>query len=235
MGKITAIITAAGSGKRMGGDRKKQYLELLDKPVLFYTLKNFCDCSCVDEIVLVLPEEDIVYVEENIVSRYGFEKVTSYVAGGRERQDSINNALNSLSFKADDVVIIHDGVRPFVSERMILDSVEGARKYGGAVAGVKVKDTIKEIEGGFYSKTLARDRLVAVQTPQTFRGSFIKEAYRFAYEEGFYSTDDAALMEKYSSGRVVYVEGGYFNIKITTREDLVFAAAILAAIPGGEV
>ena len=228
MDKITAIITAAGSGKRMGTDQKKQYLKLQNKPILYYTLKNFSECPAIDEIVLVLPQEDIEYVKNEIIAKYKITKITTYVAGGKERQDSINNALNVLPCDKGDIVVIHDGVRPFITDEIITESIEAARKHGGAVAGVMVKDTIKELDSGVYSKTLQRDRLVAVQTPQTFQAGLIKEAYRNADKEGFYSTDDAALVEKYSATAVVFIEGSYFNIKITTPEDIIFAEAILA-------
>lgn len=228
MDKITAIITAAGSGKRMGTDQKKQYLKLQNKPILYYTLKRFSECPAINEIVLVLPQEDFEYVKSEIIAKYGITKIAAYVAGGKERQDSINNALNILPCDKSDIVVIHDGVRPFITDKIITESIEAARKYGGAVAGVKVKDTIKELDSGVYSKTLQRDRLVAVQTPQTFQAELIKEAYRNADKDSFYSTDDAALVEKYSVTGIVFIEGSYFNIKITTPEDIVFAEAILA-------
>ena len=228
MKKTTAIITAAGTGKRMDSAIKKQYLELFGKPILTHTIEKFEKIDKIDDIILVCPKEDIEFVKVEIIEKYNFTKIISVIAGGKERQHSVFNALQSTKCRYDDIVLIHDGVRPFVSEDSILNSIENAIEFGAAVVGVRPKNTIKTLRSGSINETLNRDELFSVQTPQVFQFDIIKNCYEKAFEDKFFSTDDSALVEKYADHiQVTPVEGDYFNIKITTEEDLIFAKAIL--------
>ena len=244
--KTIMIVTAAGIGKRMCGDTKKQYLHICGKPILYYTLNNISKSEIIDEIVLVLSDEtDISFVKNEIIYKYGIKKITGYVLGGKERQDSVFNALKFIKDKEektdnfeDLVISIHDGVRPFVSDEIIINSINSLNENKsiiGSVVGVNVKDTIREIHRSSekinsLEKTLDRDKLISIQTPQTFRFNTIYNAHLKAQNDIFYSTDDAALVKKYYKNKndiISLVEGNYFNIKITTKEDLIFAEAIL--------
>ena len=228
MKKIIVVITAAGSGNRMNSAMKKQYLELLGKPILAHTIEKFEKIDRIDDIVLVCPKEDITFVQSEIIEKYNFSKIISVVAGGKERQNSVFNALQATKCRYDDIVLIHDGVRPFVSEGSILNSIDAAIEFGAAIVGVKPKNTIKTLRSGSIHETLNRDELFSVQTPQVFQFDIIKNCYEKAFEDKFFSTDDSALVEKYADHiQIIPVEGDYFNIKITTEEDLVFAKAIL--------
>lgn len=223
--KIIAIIVAAGKGKRMGSSIGKQWLNLHGKPILAHTLQRFEQTSAVDSIIVVTHPFDIEYCKDEVIERFGFKKVHKVVEGGKERQDSVRNGL----YAVDDsytIVIIHDAVRPFVSESMINNSIQSAVKTGGAVVCVPVKDTIKEVSEGYVKRTLVREGLWAVQTPQTFRTELIKEAHKRAVEDGIESTDDASLVERLGV-KIEVIEGSYNNIKITTPEDLIIGEAIL--------
>lgn len=230
-----AIITAAGSGKRLGGTTKKQYLKLNGLPILYYTIKQFQEHEEISEIVLVAPPDDIELVQKNIVEHFNFSKVKMVIAGGKERQDSIFNALNALKdYPSECNLLIQDGVRPFITKRIINAVIADLAKHQASVVGVRVKDTIKEIHGAVYQTTLDRSKLIAVQTPQSFPLGLLLDCYQKAYTENFYSTDDAALVEKYGQLPVYFTEGSYFNIKITTTEDLIFAEAILSQLSESE-
>lgn len=223
--KICALIAAAGKGSRMNMDINKQYIEISGKPILARTIEAFEECSRVDEIILVVNSSDIVYCKQNIVDVYGFEKVSAIVAGGATRQASVYNGLLQLD-ESCDIVLIHDGARPFVSEDSIIDSIEAAMEYGAACVAVPVKDTVKSADDNdIVKETLERSRLWSVQTPQAFRVSLILEAHKKAVEEGFTGTDDAMLAERLGH-KLKLVQGSYYNIKITTEEDLILAEAI---------
>jgi len=226
-----AIITAAGSGKRLGGSTKKQYLELGGKPLLYYTIRQFEAHPAIESIVLVAPQDDLEYVRQEIVEQFGFHKIIKIIAGGQERQDSIFNALQSLAdYPAETRLLIHDGVRPFITSDVLDAVIEKLKQSISTVVGVRVKDTIKEIDSDIYTQTLDRSRLIAVQTPQAFTLGLLAACYNLAQKENFYSTDDAALVEKYGLQSVHLTAGSYFNIKITTAEDLIFAEAILNSL-----
>ncbi len=230
---VDVIIPAGGSGKRMGKGSSKQYLNLAGLPLLARTLRVFQDLKEIDGITLVVPGEDIEFVRTAIADPYGFSKVQRIVAGGRERQDSVRNGLLALGHEAagEDIVVIHDAVRPFISGALVLKSIETCRRHGAVTLGVPVKDTIKYVEAdGVVRETMNRERLWLTQTPQTFRKSVILEAYRKAYEEGFRGTDDASLVERCGI-RVRMVCGSYDNIKITTPEDLAYAEHMLGSGP----
>ena len=214
--KIAVIIAAAGSGTRMGGGIPKQFLEIEGKPVLVKTALAFSQNQYIDGFFVVTGEE---YIEKSKKLLEGIDKFMGVVAGGAQRQDSVYNGLKVL--QADmDYVLVHDAARPFVAQEIINRVVEKAVEKGTAVAAVAVKDTIKTIEDEEqFKSTLPRNQLRSVQTPQGFRKNIIVKAYEKACAEEFYGTDDAALVER--MGVPVYVvEGGYDNIKITTKEDM---------------
>lgn len=230
--KIAVIIAAAGSGNRMGSGIPKQYMEILGKPVLTRTVEAFARNDSVDEIYIVVNQEHEAFCRKEYCcgGRPGFEKVKAVIPGGRERQDSVFAALAALPEDVD-YVLVHDGARPFVTDEVIEAVVESTVKNGTAVASVPVKDTVKSAEDGIFTETLDRSRLYAIQTPQGFGRELLLSAYRKAFEENFYGTDDAVLVEK--TGEKVYlVKGDYNNIKITTKEDFIVGEAILAAGSG---
>ena len=157
---VSAIKLAGGKGKRMGKDISKQFILVKDKPIIYYTIKKFSDCKLIDEIILVLPKDEIEYCKKEVLEKYSL-KVDKIIAGGKERQDSVYNGLKAL--KNSDIVLIHDGARPFVSEKIILDGIENAKKYGAAAPGVMPKDTIKVKDDFSFSKeTLKRESLIAI-------------------------------------------------------------------------
>lgn len=209
----------------MNSGLSKQYMENAGKPVLAWTLERFEECSIVDEVVLVINEQDFIYCKQNIIDEFELCKVKALVAGGAERQNSVYNGLLEVSSECG-IVIIHDGARPFVSEKIIRDSIAGAAACGACGVAVPVKDTIKIAgQDGFVLGTPDRNSLWAIQTPQTFKYSIIMDAHRRAISEGFTGTDDAVLVERLGM-KMKLVMGSYDNIKITTKEDLVIAEAI---------
>lgn len=217
---VSVIILAGGRGKRMGTNISKQYIPVNGKPILYYTIKKFLGCKSIDKIVLVLPEDEIEYCKKEVLNKYSL-KVDKIVKGGKERQDSVYNGLNEL--KNTDIVLIHDGARPFVSEKIIIDGIENAKKYGAAAPGIIPKDTIKVKDMESFSKeTLDRSVLLAVQTPQVFKFKLIKECHEKVKNENILVTDDTMVVERYGN-KVYLYEGSYTNIKITTPEDLIIA------------
>lgn len=225
-GFVSAVIVAAGKGTRMNLDINKQYIKICNIPVLARTLKVFEECEAVNEVVLVVNEADISYCRQELAERYGFSKVKSIVPGGRERQQSVCNGLIKVDKHAD-IVIIHDGARPFLTESCITDSIKEAAEYGAACVAVPVKDTIKVVDNENYiSSTPDRDKLWAIQTPQTFKYEVIMKAHEKARQDNYSGTDDAVMVE-HAGGRVKLVLGSYLNIKITTQEDIIIAEAIV--------
>lgn len=222
----SAVIVAAGKGTRMNMDINKQYIDLGGMPLLARTIKVFEENSAIDEIILVVNGEDILWCRKNIVGSYGFSKVRAIVAGGSERQASVYNGLCEVNSGCG-VVLIHDGARPFIRDAAIISSIDAAREFGAAAVAVPVKDTIKEATSeGLVGRTLDRSLLWAVQTPQTFRYGLILDAHRRALEQGYTGTDDTVLVERLGYAAKL-VMGSYDNIKITTVEDLAVAEAIL--------
>lgn len=220
MGKVVSIILAGGKGKRMGSDLSKQFIEINEKPIIYYTLRAFEECEEINEIILVLPKDEINYFKDKIENRFNF-KISKLIEGGKERQDSVYNALNSI--ENCDIVLIHDGARAFVSKRIIEDGIRYAKEFGAAAPGVMPKDTIKvkNLEG-FSINTPDRSSLVAVQTPQCFKYDLIKEGHDRVKDENISVTDDTMIAELL--GKKVYLfEGDYKNIKVTTPEDLILA------------
>jgi 2-C-methyl-D-erythritol 4-phosphate cytidylyltransferase len=229
--KVSAIIPAAGMGIRMGSNVPKQFLLLDGKPILHHTLSVLDQCSIVDEIVLVVSEEEIGKAQHQIQDSH--PKVTKIVMGGKERQDSVHNGLQSLDSETD-IVVVHDGVRPFVSPDLIRETVEAARDFGAAIAAIPVSDTIKKVdEEGLVERTIERSGLWRVQTPQTFQVSLLKEAFAKARGDNYYGTDESSLIE-YLGREVKVIPGSEFNIKITRSEDLVLGEKIATLVkPNG--
>ncbi len=226
--KVTAIITAAGKGTRMNSSVNKQYLKIADIPVLARTISAFESCSVVDNIILVVNEDDINFCKHEIVEEFNFKKVISLVSGGAERQNSVYKGLCSIR---DDkgIVLIHDGARPFVTNKNIVDCIEAAREFGACGIGVRSKDTIKiSDENGYVQSTPDRNNLWSIQTPQGFMYDIIKDAHDKAVQNGYVGTDDMVLVEKLGIP-VKIVEGSYQNIKITTPEDLIMGESMLSS------
>lgn len=216
----TAIVLAAGSGKRMGGKVHKQYLLMGGKPVLYYALNAFQNSCYIDEIILVAGAGEEEYCREHIVKPYGFTKVSTVICGGAERYNSVWNGLRAVS--REGYVFIHDGARPFVDEEIIERACRCVARHRACAAGMPVKDTIKVIdENGFVKDTPDRNTLWLIQTPQVFETALIKEAYSRLMEKGVSNvTDDAMVAEQMLHFPVKLFRGSYENIKITTPEDL---------------
>lgn len=236
--KCTAVVLAAGAGKRMQSNVAKQYLLLNNKPVLWYALNTFEQSEIIDEIILVVGKDEIPYATENIVKFYGFEKVRAVVEGGSERYFSVWEALKVVGgafSKEESYVFIHDGARPFVTEQILEDTYKAVTEHGACVTGMPVKDTIKIAdENEFAAQTPNRKSVWMVQTPQVFEGNLIYEAYRQLIDllpeltkQGINVTDDAMVVETIMNKPVKLVQGSYENIKITTPEDMDIAGVLL--------
>lgn len=219
------IIVAAGTGSRMNKDINKQFIKLNNKEIIVHTIDKFYNNNSIDDIVVVIKESEEEYFINNVIKKYGFDNI-KITYGGNERQDSVYNGIKELD-KNCDVVIVHDGARPFVTDDIIKNSIEEAKKHNAVVVGVKVKDTIKIVgEDGNIIDTPNRSYLWSVQTPQVFKYEVITKAYEDAYNGNYYGTDDAMLVERIGYN-VKMIEGSYDNIKITTQEDLKFGEQIL--------
>lgn len=235
----TAIVLAAGSGKRMNSAVAKQYLMLQDKPVIWYALKTFEESVIVDDCILVVGSGEVEYCNKHIVEEYGFTKVRAVIEGGAERYLSVWEGLKWIAEHSDKdgqgIVFIHDGARPFVNEQMILDTYSAAKEYGACVAAMPVKDTIKiGDESGFAVQTPNRRSVWMVQTPQVFDRGLITDAYSYLVErlddlkeQGVEITDDAMVVETMMGRKVKLVPASYGNIKITTPEDMKIAECLL--------
>lgn len=224
--KYAAIVLAAGSGKRMNSQVHKQYLIIQDRPVLYYSLKAFED-SAVDEIVLVVGKGEEEFCRKEIVDKYGISKVKAIVEGGKERYHSVFEGLKQTSDA--DYVLIHDGARPFVNQKIIRRCMLEVPEYQACVVGMPVKDTIKIAdEGGYAKQTPDRKNVWMIQTPQTFSYALIYEAYEEMLKtEDTAITDDAMVLERIKGKKSKLIEGSYRNIKITTPEDLLIANVYL--------
>ena len=225
--KVSAIIPAAGLGIRMGANVPKQFLLLDGKPILHHTLSVLSQCSIVDEIVVVVSDKEVEKTRQEIQRSH--PKVTKIIAGGKERQDSVSNGLLNLD-SGTDIVVVHDGVRPFVSSDLVRETVEAARDFGAAIAAIPVSDTIKKVnDEGLVERTVDRGGLWRVQTPQTFQVSLLKEAFEKARADNFYGTDESSLIE-YMGRDVKVIPGSEFNIKITRSDDLILGEKIAALV-----
>lgn len=227
--RYSVVIPAAGQGKRMKLNKNKQFLLLENKPVIIHTLEVFQSDMYCESIVVVANKNEIDKIRE-LASTYGVSKVTKIVPGGRERQDSVRNGLKECV--GNGIVLIHDGARPFVDKDHIHQLVTEAENSGAAVLAVPIKDTVKMSRDNKVLHTVDRSHLWSVQTPQAFRFEAILAAHEWALKNDFVGTDDASLMENIAEP-VSIVTGDYFNIKLTTQEDIVFAESILRLKRGG--
>lgn len=223
---VSVIVAAAGMSNRMGSKVNKQFIALDNKPILAHTLEKFEESTCIDEVILVAKEDEVEYCRKEIVWKYGFKKVVKIIRGGKERQDSIYNGIMALNENTD-IVLTHDGARPFVRMENIRDGIQGVLDHGACVIGVPVKDTIKVTdESKDIHHTPKRSMLWAAQTPQCFWVDLLKKGYQHAIREGIVGTDDSSLVEKVGHN-VRMIMGNYDNIKITTPEDLIIGELLI--------
>jgi len=222
-----AIIVSAGRGVRMNQATPKQYLLLQGRPVLCHTVMAFSKCPEVDKILLVVPEKDIRYCREQLLSDLCIDTPVKVLAGGKRRQDSVFNGILSIDDR-DGIVVIHDGVRPLIRPQMISRCINKAMTTGACILGVPLQDTLKMVGcDSLIQGTIKRESLWTAQTPQAFHYQLIREAHEAAAKAGVEATDDAALMER--MGSPVYIlRSTADNLKITTNDDLVLADAILS-------
>ncbi len=224
--KVGAILAAGGKGIRLGSQTPKPFIMLNQHPLIYYPLKALSTSALIDYILVVVEREHIAYCQREIVEKYRFTKVNKVVEGGKERQDSVYNGLKEIT-PGTELILIHDGARPFVSQQLIEETILAAQVSGAAIPGLSPTDTIKSInDGQWVEETLDRDSLVMIQTPQVFKYELLKNAYEKAYEDNFYATDDALLVRRLG-GRVKLVKGATENIKITFPYDLLVAEMIL--------
>lgn len=228
---VCAVVPAGGSGTRMGGTVPKQFQSLNGKPILYYTLKTLHDCGIISEIILVVPERE--YQAACIDWLGKPEIVKKVVVGGEKRQDSVYNGFCEVPPHTE-IVLVHDGVRPFLSQKMITESIVAARKFGAAITAIPVNDTIKRVDtSGLVSQTIDREGLWRVQTPQAFRYSLLQDAFEKAKLESFYGTDEGTLIEHLGEP-VKIVEGSERNIKITRPEDLELSETFISKAFSGK-
>lgn len=218
----TVLIPAAGTGSRMECVGNKQYLQLADRPILAHTLSLFDQHPAITDIFIITPPAEIPFCRAEIVEQYRFCKVRAIIAGGAERQDSVRNGLRACGAADNEIILIHDGVRPFLPTKLIDETIAIAGEVGGCVLGVPVIDTIKDVVDGRIIETPDRRRLWQAQTPQAFPFRIIRDAHERALRDGFCASDDATLVERLG-WPVAILAGSYHNIKITTPHDLALA------------
>ncbi|OEU75284.1 MAG: 2-C-methyl-D-erythritol 4-phosphate cytidylyltransferase [Desulfuromonadales bacterium C00003107] len=223
---VFVLIPAAGMGRRMGATVNKQYLPLNGRPILGHTIALFDEHPLIDKIYVITPADEFELCRREVLEPGNFCKVQGLVPGGAERQDSVRNGLQACAAGPDDIVLIHDGVRPLLQPELIDRLVAEVQERGACLVGVPVKDTIKQVADGRIEGTPDRSGLWQAQTPQAFRYGQILEAYRRAQQDGFRGTDDASLVERLGLP-VTVIAGSYRNIKLTTPEDLLLARAFL--------
>lgn len=224
---LRVVIAAAGQGSRMGTKTNKQFIILNNKPVITYSLDFFEKQQVVDEIIVVTSAKELDFCRHEIIEKNHYQKVSAVLVGGQQRQDSVWAALQYLDHDTD-FVAVHDGARPLLSADVLKRLLSEAEEWGAAIPGVASRDTIKMVnKDSFVRQTLDRNVIYSIQTPQVFEFKELFQAYKLAYEEGFYATDDSALFEKYI-GQVKVVEGDYNNLKITTPLDLMVVQSLLS-------
>lgn len=225
--KCTAIVLAAGQGKRMNSSVQKQFLMLKGKPLLYYSLACFQKSKDIEDIILVTGKECIDFCKQEIIELYGFTKVSKVVAGGKERYDSVYAGL--CACEDTDYVFIHDGARPFVTEEIISRAKDAVLEFQACIVGMPSKDTVKIADADqMVKETPNRSTVWNIQTPQAFSYALIKEAHEIARTQNMEAiTDDAMVVETYKNAPVRLVEGAYENIKITTPEDILIAEKFL--------
>ena len=225
-GRVAALIPAAGEGRRMGGATPKQFLQLGGRAVLARTLEVFEACRAIDEIWVVVAAEHCTWCQETIVERYGLRKVRGIVAGGATRQESVWRGLQHVA-EAVELVVVHDGVRPLVTELLVQRTLASASQHGAAIAAVPLQDTLKRVsEAHEVEGTVPRERLWRSQTPQAFHHALLRTAFQHAWQQGLQATDEAGLIEALGHA-VKIVPGDEHNVKITTPDDVVFCETFL--------
>ena len=221
--KVCAIIPAGGQGKRMGGAVPKQFQALMGHPILYYTLKTLNDSKLIDSLILVVPEKELENARADWLGRPSIVK--QVVMGGEKRQDSVFKGYQSVPVDTD-IVLVHDGVRPFLSKEMIKETIHIANKFGAAVTAIPIHDTIKQVDdAGKVERTLKREGLWRIQTPQAFRYNLLGEAFENAQRSSFYGTDEGALIENLGK-EVRIVDGCEWNLKVTRPEDLIVGESL---------
>ena len=232
--RVVAVVPAAGRGARMGGVTPKQYLTLGGLPLLVHSLRVLDSVESIADIIVVVPEADRQFCETELVRPFDIKKVSKVVAGGRRRQDSVRKGLAAVA-GSPDFVVVHDGVRPFITKELVTRAVESGVRTGASVVAMAMPDTVKQVNAeGVVQKTLKREELWLAQTPQVFRFAWLTEAHHFAEEKNLDVTDDAALIENLGYP-VTVVQGSSMNIKITKPDDLELGEAIITSrhTPGG--
>lgn len=228
MSDVAAIVVAAGQGTRFGSDIPKQFLLLQNRPVIVHTLERLQSAAAISQIAVVVASEWVSYMGREIISRFQFDKIGVIVPGGKERQDSVLAGLQALP-TPHDIVVVHDAVRPLFSHKLLERVIKGCETFDACVPGLPSRDTVKRIDGERVVETVPRETLRLVQTPQAFRYKFLMQAFEKARAANFYSTDEAALVEKFG-GRAGWTEGEETNLKITTPRDLQIAELFLKEI-----
>ena len=220
------IIAAGGLGKRLGKSQPKQFFLLKGKPVLSWTISKFEECPLIDGIVLVIPARMKDYTREHVLLPHGYEKVRNVVEGGKERKDSVLEGLRILQTNTD-TVLVHDGVRPIISQQLIIEVIRATQRWGAVVPALPIRETIKEVgQDSLVSSTLDRKKVCLIQTPQGFKKDLICQAYEEARKRGWQASDDASLVERLGV-RVKTIPGEETNIKITSSQDLVVSQLFL--------
>lgn len=223
--KIAAVIAGGGRGKRMGSKENKLFIEIGGTPLLLLTIKVFDSVDIIDEMVITVPADEIERTKA-LIEKHAAGKVARVIAGGPTRQSSVSNGIQALAPDTD-IVVIHDGARPFITKEIIMRAVGSLEGCKAVVVGMPVKDTIKTVDSSeVVVNTIDRNLLWQAQTPQVFDAELIKNAYVLAQKSGFEATDDASLVER-TGERVKMIRGSYENIKVTTPEDIIIAEAIL--------
>lgn len=224
--KTIAIVPAAGAGERMGSSRKKPYLLLNHRPLLYYSLAALDNIPSIAQIIVAVSPGEEQLCQQEVTEKFPFKKSIQIIPGGKSRQESVSRLLERVPDDARQV-LIHDGARPLITPELIKQAIAETMVWKATVLAVPVKDTIKSANDTLQiEKTFSREQLWAIQTPQTFESSVIREAHQRARQEDFSGTDDAALVERMGV-RVKIIMGAYDNIKITTAEDLIVAEALL--------
>lgn len=215
--KKIVIIPSGGKGLRLGTEVPKQYVKVHDRELISYTIEIFEKCELIDEIV-ISAQKDYFDLLKKVIRDNNFNKVVKIVEGGKERQDSVYNALSSLSAEDNDLIIVHDAARPLLSQNVLINSIQIAEKFDNVVVAIKAKDTLLKGDK-FVSGYLNRSEIYYAQTPQIFRFSILKNAMEIAKNSNFIGTDESMLVHK-SLQKVMIVEGSFFNFKVTTKDDL---------------
>jgi 2-C-methyl-D-erythritol 4-phosphate cytidylyltransferase len=217
--KVKVIIPASGSGERFGGNTPKQFIRLKGKEILVSCLEKFNSIKVIDEIIIATKLEYFLRITE-LIQKHKLKKVKKITEGGNRRQDSVYNALVSLDCSKDDIILIHDAVRPFISEKKIIEIINAAKEYKCIVPGLPVAETVKRtLKNNIVKETIDRNNLWTIQTPQAFRFDILKKSFDKAYKENFTGTDESAIVEN-AGYKVKVIEGEMTNVKITFRKDI---------------